>query len=49
VRSRRPGAEVAVEVAEVVHSPHPVVEAVEASDSHREVAAAVARPTLNPP
>jgi hypothetical protein len=48
VHSRRPGAEVA-EVAGVVHSPHPVVEAVEASDSHREVAAAVARPTLNPP
>jgi len=48
VRSRRLGAEVAV-VAEAVHSPHPVVEAVEVSDSHREVAAAAARPTLNPP
>jgi hypothetical protein len=49
VRSRRPGAGVA-EVAEVAeHSRHPVVEAVEVSDFHREVAAAVARPTLNPP
>jgi hypothetical protein len=48
VRSHRPAAE-AVEAAEAVNSPQPVVEAVEVSDSHREVAAAVARPTLKPP